>query len=86
MPSQGMFAAAPARHLVQCSNVPGEASMQTNLYAALVVPADGFRSRIERIVAATATEAGQMVERALEPGARVLKITLVVAGYRAERS
>jgi hypothetical protein len=57
--------------------------MQTNLYAALIVPGNGFRSRIERIVAATPTEAWQMVERALEPGARVLKITLVVAGYRA---
>jgi hypothetical protein len=55
--------------------------MQTNLYAALVVPADGFRSRIERIIAATTPEAWQIAENVLEPGARVLKITLVVAGY-----
>jgi hypothetical protein len=60
--------------------------MQTNLYAAFVVPGDGFRSRIERIVAATTTEARQIAEKVLEPGACVLKITLVVAGYRAERS
>jgi hypothetical protein len=60
--------------------------MKTNLYAALVVPADCSRSRIERIIAATTPEAWQIVEGALEPGARVLKITLVVAGYRAERS
>jgi hypothetical protein len=60
--------------------------MQTNLYAALVVPCDGFRSRIERIVAATSTEALQIAEAALEPGARVLKIALVVAAYGAERS
>jgi hypothetical protein len=57
--------------------------MKTNLYAALVVPADGCRSRIERVVAATTTEAWQIAEGVLEPGARVLKITLVVAGYRA---
>jgi hypothetical protein len=60
--------------------------MKTNLYAALVVPADCSRSRIERIVAATSTEALQIAEAVLEPGARVLKITLVVAGYRAARS
>jgi hypothetical protein len=56
--------------------------MKTNLYAALIVPCDGFRSRIERIIAATTTEAREIAEGALEPGARVLKITLVVAGYR----
>jgi hypothetical protein len=57
--------------------------MKTNLYAVLVVPADGCRSSVERVVAATTTEAWQIAEGVLEPGARVLKITLVVAGYRA---
>jgi hypothetical protein len=57
--------------------------MKTNLYAALVVPADGCRSRIERVLAANTTEAWQIAEGVLEPGAQVLKITLTVAGYPA---
>jgi hypothetical protein len=40
-----------------CTDLEGKAAMKTNLYAALVVPADCSRSRIERIVAATTPEA-----------------------------
>jgi hypothetical protein len=66
-----------------CTDLSKRKAMKTNLYAALVVPAEGCRSRIERVVAATTTDARQIAEGLLEPGARVLKITLVVAGYLA---